>query len=225
MHQITKNHTNMSTQAAKRRRTTAASKAEDSTRLQLSKNIASLVAGMEKFTEGVGQLAAFNEETIRDFDMQLDAKKVEFEELEHQFAVELKNKQIETDQTVKEYGYEAAKKTLADRGEVPVASAELEQLRAKVAAADEAQQQAVAGAVAKEKGDAKRGIEAAVNNCKLTHKAELAGLTAAVEQKEHEIKSLRGQMDDYKEQVVRLNETIKEVAASSSKAVTQNIGK
>ena len=62
--------------AAKRQRPVAAPVKGDSARLQLSKNIAALVSTEEKFSEAVHALSAFNEETLREFDMQLDAKKI-----------------------------------------------------------------------------------------------------------------------------------------------------
>jgi len=217
----------MSNAANKRRKTTTGpvSTREDSIRLQLSKNIAVLTNAQEEFIEATKNLASFKEESLRAFDLQLEAKKSELEELERTFEITKKNKEIELDQSIKEYGYAAALKILEERKEIPIQSAELEKLRSLVASHEQTLQKQVEEATAKERVEGKRALEAAVKNCQLTHKAETAQLQAGAEQKQHEIESLRAQIKDYKHELERTRETIKDVAQASAKSVNQTFGK
>ena len=217
--------------APKKRRATAAPSSSapyeaTNERLEFRKCLAELAHCKQAFAEAVEKCHAFEEETLESLSLQLTEKKAELAELQAQFAVERKNAEIKLAQEVAEFRYKAAVDILSGRGEQAVATAELEELRAKCAAAA-AQLDAECKRVREEEraaGHAQLG--AAIKSKELEHKANMAELNAKVEQQKLQIASMQAQLEAYSKEVDKQRELTKQVAdAGRHGAIQQTIGK
>ena len=138
----------------------------------------------------------------------------------------LKNKQIETDQLIAEYQYEGALKILKEREEVPISAEEYKRMREELTHLRTDIDKRISDALTSERVESKRGMQAAISNAQLSHKADTAVLTATVDQQKKEIETLQRANDKLNDDIAAQRELTKEVAnAGRAAPITQQIGK
>lgn len=209
-------------------------KSHDNDRMQLAASINNLVLRGEQFTTAVEALKQFTNERLVQLDMQITAKKQEFTDLtssldneykmrHQQLENDFKNKQIKLKQDFDENGLSAVEKflltlnkTSVDRDIYQNLQNEYSQLKTKLAVE---LNQAVSSEAQRWEADKKFALQSR----DLQHKAEIASLTAEVEQQKKEIAMLNAQMANMKAEIAAQRELTKEVAQAGAKAqISQN---
>jgi hypothetical protein len=209
-------------------------KAQDNDRMQLAASINNLVLRGEQFASAVESLKNFSSERLVQLDMQISSKKQEYSDLlqslDNEYKIrgqqmenEYKNRQIKLKQELDEFGLSMAEKVLSLQGLTPVIKedyqalqTEMTQLKSKIAVE-------MSQAVAAEAQKWKQDKDFALQSRDLQHKAEIASLTAEVEQQKKEIAMLNSQLSNMKAEIAAQRELTKEVAQAGAKAqISQN---
>lgn len=209
----------MSTSTTSRKRapatTTTTSTNADGTvnpRLELARAVNGLSQKMEAFTKTTEQLAAFTKDSLVEFDMQIQAKNEELNRLQEENEHTMKRLKTETNLFLAEYRYDGAKKILAERGEVPISSQELADLRANVQRLTSERDKDIEAVVKTEKARAEASLQAQLSNKDLTHRAATAELTATTNQQVKEITSLKETIANLKSEVAEQRKLTESVA-------------
>jgi len=208
-----------STTTTTRKRATAATVATatnaDGTsnpRLELARAVNGLSQKMEAFSKTAEQLAAFTKDSLVEFDMQIQAKSEELNRLQEETEHTQKRMKTETNLFLAEYRYDGAKKILAERGEVPIASQELADLRTNLQRLSSERDKEIDAAIKTEKARSDAALHSAVSMRDLTHKATTAELTATTNQQIKEIASLNQTIANLKEEVAQQRKLTEAVA-------------
>jgi polyhydroxyalkanoate synthesis regulator phasin len=202
------------------------SNTRENPKLLLSKAINALATKQDAFIKAVESMEELKREEIVKYDLEIEAKQEELDKLEEQFKHKLKNKQIETDQQISEYQYEQAIKILKEREELPVGTAEFQRMKEELTHLRSDIDKRVTDAVAIEKAEGKRSMQAAINNATLTHKADTAVLTATVDQLKKQIETLEAANEKLNGEIKAQRELTEAVAnAGRAAPITQQIGK
>ena len=207
----------------KRAKTSSSSKSNS--RLEFAKAINGVTMKQEAFNKAVETLGEFTRDELIKIDLEIEAKKKEFQMLEEQVKNERKNRQIETDQLLKEYKYKGACQILEEQSEVPIKEIDLQNLRTMLGNLQKDRTAEVEKIKEDEQKRSKRAIDAAMSHAKLSHKAETAILTATVDQQKKEINSFEQTLLNLKEEIAAQRELTKQVAqAGRSAPITQSFG-
>jgi hypothetical protein len=103
-------------------KTTEASTMQSSA-LVFTKAIQNVSKSQESFNKSVEVLGSLISDTFSELELKLCAKQKEFIELDEKFTYDERIRKLEVDINVKEHGYDAALKSLGERGEVAVTDA------------------------------------------------------------------------------------------------------
>ena len=227
----------------------------DSDRLQLASAINNLVFKGSSFVDALATLTNYSNERLTQLDIQIEAKKQEYNELIHTtesehkhktkilesdhatrmkaLDAEFKNNQIDTKQKLSEFKLEACKKMAQENNMLLIEKSENDRMYAE-------KNQAL-----KELKEIKDSFTAKINenliaekktydaklaqeklNADLSHRAHTAELTAQVAQQIKEIAMLNKTIDNLKSEIAEQRNLTREVANAGSKGqITQNIGK
>lgn len=181
-------------------------------RLELARAVNGLSQKMEAFSKTAEQLAAFTKDSLVEFDMQIQAKSEELNRLQEETEHTQKRMKTETNLFLAEYRYDGAKKILAERGEVPIASQELTELRSNVQRLSSERDKEIEAAIKTEKARSEAALHSAVSMRDLTHKATTAELSATCNQQVKEIASLAQTIANLKEEVAQQRKLTEAVA-------------
>lgn len=181
-------------------------------RLELARAVNGLSQKMEAFGKTAEQLANFTKDSLVEFDMQIQAKSEELNRLQEETEHTQKRMKTETNLFLAEYRYEGAKKILAERGEVPISSAELSELRANLQRLSAERDKEIEAAIKTEKARSEAALHSAVAMRDLTHKAGTAELQATTNQQIKEITSLNQTIANLKEEVAQQRKLTEAVA-------------
>lgn len=207
--------------------------ANDSDRLQLAQAINNFTIKGEQFITALDTLSHFGKERLTELDLNIESKKREFNDLSQQLENDFKKQQIETNQRLNEFRLKACEDIASDYQMLVVKkeawnkqqetinnlTRELEQMKSKWN--DE-----IETAVEKERTVQELRAQQQVTRLELTHKANVAELTAEVTQQKKEIVVLTNTIDNLKDEIAQQRQLTKEVAIASSKSqITQTIGK
>jgi HAMP domain-containing protein len=208
------------------KRKSATTTSRENPKLLLAKAISQLSAKQDAFVKAVETMEELKKDEIIKYDLEIEAKQHELDELEEKFKHQIKNKQIETDQLLAEYSYEGALKILKERQEIPIGSDEYQHMKEELNHLKSDIKNQIESAIAIEKVESKRAISAAISNSDLKHKAETAVLTATVDQQKKEIETLQKAIDKLNDEIAAQRELTKSVAQAARAApITQQIGK
>ncbi len=197
-----------------------------SERIVFAEAISALSKTQEDFQLAVQNLENFQTNTLQSLDIQITDKKTELDELAKEFEKQKKDGQIEVDQFVAEYRYNAAVDILEEREEVAIDQDELQALRDELETIKETHQEELEAVRTEEKDASKKAIAIATKTANLEHQAAVAGLNATVEQQEHEIENLRRVIENLRDDVSAQRELTQRVAeATKQGAINQTIGK
>lgn len=204
----------------------SSSTAPSSERLQLAQSISKISSAQEAFTRAVDNLKEFNEEMLKNLDLQIDTKREELKRLETEFNNNMKDAQIRADQELKEFKYTRAVEILKESGQVPINSEDLGTLRRRVSEADSTLQSELERLRKEEKASAEAAMRAALTNMDLKHKFDVAKLTAENEQRVNDIENFKNTIAVLQKEITAQRELTRQVAESSRQApISQSFGK
>lgn len=209
----------------------------ESDRIALTKALNLLEKTMTDFNKSVERIEELKRETLINYTLEIDdlkkSKDEQMVELETSYKVRkqdvennLKNAQIQADQTLNEYRREGAIKILKEFNEEPVDSDEYEQLRNEQSELEETHKQEIE--TLRKELESRASVEkhSALENLQLKHKAEIATLKAENDMAVREISTLKQNIQDLKEQIREQQQLTKDVAESSRQgAINQSFGK
>jgi len=193
----------------------------ESDRLQLAQSINNLVLRGESFVSAMEELNTFSKERLVDLDLKIESKKQEFQDLTTALENQYKDTEIKIKQNLQENKLVAVKEVLSSLNMMYIETAEhsrmvseLEQLKTTTATQ-------LSTAVDAERASGKAALTQALHNQSLSHKAEIAGLTAQVDQQVKEIAVLKETISNLKHELAEQRSLTKEVAIASSKSSIQ----
>ncbi len=197
-----------------------------SERLELAMAISSITTKQDAFIKSVETLQKFQSETLTKLDLEINAKKIELESVIDDYKRKQKDGQIETDQFLAEYKYNGAVSIIKDVEEVPIKMHIIETMRNDLKDLRSDRTQEMEDIRKKERQSADKALHATLNNCELKHKAEVAELSASVNQQKKEISTLTSSIDNLRHELAEQRKLTKEVAeAGRQGAVTVNSAK
>lgn len=194
--------------------------------LELTRSIQKISKTQKEFMDAVKTLNSYTEETLNDLNIQIESKKNEIDNLEEEFKISKKKGTIDIDMFFDEYRYDGAVKILKGKGEEPIKSSELHNLKDKIETLGKSRDQEFEEILTKEKSSGESALKAALSNAELKHKAEIADLNATVKQQKNEIATLQSTIANLRDEISAQRELTKEVAnASRQGAINQSFGK
>lgn len=200
--------------------------AQKSATLEFSKSIRQLVTKQESFAKAVETLKDFTSDKMNELQLQMEAKQTELKEMQHNFEIEKKDLQIQTDQFIKEYKYQAALKILKDLGEESIKSTDLKNMEEELEAMRKSHSDEIDKVIKESEKKSQDALKAALKNSELTHKAETATLNATVDQQLREIKHLQSTIEQLRGEVAAQRELSRRIAEAGQKgAINQYMGK
>jgi hypothetical protein len=199
---------------------------QKSERLELATAISNLTSKQDAFIKAIDVLENFKAETLTSLDLQIDAKKLELNALSEDYKHQMKSGEIETDQYLAEYKYNGALEVLKKSNEIPIGISELNSLRTELEKLREDRSEELEALKKKERERSAKELNAVLNNSQLKHKAEIATLTASVDQQKKEISTLQSTIQNLQHELAEQRKLTKDVAeASRQGAVTVNSAK
>ena len=147
-------------------------------------------------------------------------------ELEKEYEVKQRDLQIECNQFIEEHKNIAIKEFLTERNEVQIELDELSKLREDLLILQTSERKELEECKKNEQEKHENNLKIALNNLELRHRAETAQLTANVNQKDNEIKTLHKSIDNLNQDVAAQRELTNQIAQSMKQApISQNFGK
>lgn len=190
-------------------------------RLELSKAINTLVTKQDAFTKAYENLQNFSQETLKNLDLEIEAKNTELKELELDAENTKKNLKIETDQYIAEYRYEAAKKILEERNEMAIDVDEYEKLKDEVDTMKETHTREISEMKQSMSNRHRSEMERELKTRDLTHQAKEAEVNARVEQQTKEIEVLNRTIENLKMEIAAQRQLTAQVAEASRPQMPQ----
>lgn len=202
------------------------SKTSKEAHLTLAKNIANLAAIQSKFMKAVEEVKEFQTESIQNFNLEIQAKKQEYDDLSTQLTNAEIDGKTKCDQAVAKYKRDAAVKILGETDEVPIKKVDLESLQEQVTGLKRKRDEDVEALEKELSAKHQKAISAIITTQELKQNAELASLRAQVEQKDKEIQVHMNNIDNLRTEIKAQRELTKQVAdAGRQGQIHQTIGK
>jgi hypothetical protein len=189
-----------------------------SERLQLATAISNITAKQDAFIKAVEAMEYFKGETLTELDLEIASKKIELDNLADDYKKQIKDGQIETDQYLAEHKYDGAVNILKEINEVPIKSSELQKMRDTLTTLSQERDQEITDLKKKERDRGDKAMHAALNNMTLKHKAEIAELTASVNQQKKEIITLEATIKNLQNELAEQRKLTKDVAEAGRQA-------
>ena len=169
---------------------------EEESALKLNKSIQDVTKKIGGLQESFVDMKEFSQNVLTDFDHKIEFKKRKIEQMEDDFRLECKSKEIQLSNVIREQGYKAAVEILQARNpkEVPVAESDLLALRNRVAQLEKEMKDGIAGEVAKHKQALEKDFRYNEETSKLRASAEMSKITAELSQKLSHIAVLEEQI-------------------------------
>jgi hypothetical protein len=193
----------------------------DSDRLQLAQSINNLVLRGESFVSAMEELNTFSKERLVDLDLKIESKKQEFQDLTTSLENQYKDLEIKVKQNLQENKLVAVKEVLSSLNMMYIEISEYSRMVSELGELKTNTASQLQMALDTERSSAKAGLTQALHNQSLSHKAEIAGLSAGVEQQVKEIAVLKETISNLKHEIAEQRSLTKEVAIASSKSSIQ----
>ena len=202
------------TTSTKKRAATSSSSTKDDM-LNLTKSVNSLKKTQETFGKSVENMNQLLRDYFEDLELRIATKKRERQDLEEEYARLTKSAKIEIDQDLKAYGYDAAKKILSERKEVPICAEELKKLQEDLRVARSELKAAVDEAVKAANERSSRHLAHELKTRELEYSAKSANTDAALKQKDSEISVLQRTISDLRSEIEKQRALTEAVASAS----------
>lgn len=208
------------------KRSKASTKQTDSDTLAFAKAINSLGEKQEDFIKAVNAIKELKAKTLSEIQLEIKTKRDELNDLQKDYENKKKDLQIKLDQELKEYGYEKAIEIIGESGEIGVDEDEYNELKESIEKLKEEHNSEMEEKLNQEKLEGKKQLSQALKNKDLEHKAEIATLTATVQQLTKERETFETTFENLKSEIAAQRELTKQVAeAGKQGAITQTFGK
>jgi hypothetical protein len=205
----------------------------DSDRLQLAQAINNLTIKGDQFISALENLKQLDHERLTELDLQISAKKTEYQDLNLHLENEFKNNQIETNQKLNEFKIKACQEIASEHNMTVIKKEDYNKLQSDISVLHNELGEFKATFESKLHSELEKEKTYYVNKLKhemstldLTHKAQCAELKAQCDQQKREIDILNKTIDNLKHEIAEQRNLTKEVAIAGSRAqITQKIGK
>lgn len=185
--------------------------------MSLTKAIQSVTKNQDSFSKSVTKLSQLLEETLSDLETKLSQKNKEIEELSLKYQQEEKNRKIEVDQQIKEYGYESVKSLLAERKEISVREDEYKKLMDDFTQLKASKEKEIKDTILHERKKNEQYNENLKKTLELQKQAEVAQVQARLETQTQHIEVLKSTIKDLKSDLDEQRKLTKDVAQASVK--------
>ena len=182
--------------------------------LELTRAIQRIIKNQGDFMESVKILGDYSSETLYDLTLQIDNKKSEIEILQTEYDNTLINNKIKTKQYYDEYKYEGAIAFISERGEIPIDENKLTELYSSVENIKNEHKDEIEAVISEQSDKYKKILAMTTHSLELKHKADIAELTACVNQQKKEIITLHSAMDKLHNDISAQRELTKDVASA-----------
>ena len=201
-------------------------KIQDSDTLAFAKSINKLIQKQEDFQKMIDELNTFKVETLTNIQLEFDSKRKELDALNKEYDTLKKDLQIKADQEFKEYGYVKAVEILEENDEIAVNEVEYNELQTSIETIKEEMEEETTKQIKDEKINASKELAMVKKTMQLEHKAEIAMLSATVDQLTKERQTFESTIDSLKSEIAAQRDLTRQVAeASKQGAISQQFGK
>jgi hypothetical protein len=217
-------HSSSSSTSASAPRSRKASSAElndeETQSLKLNKSITEMSKNMLTLEKTCKDARDFVETYLTDFDEKVKFKKRKVEELEQDFQLQCKNKELELINSIKESGYNKAVEILATRNpkEVPMQEVVVVGLKDRIAQLEKEMKSTINEEVNKHKLQLDRDYKYNLETSGLKQAAESAKNQAQLEQRDQHIKVLQDSIQSLKNEVNEQRKLTQSISESFSNA-------
>lgn len=212
--------TNSSASSSTSRSRKAEVNEDEAQSLKLSKSIAEFNKNVGLIEKSLKDAREVADNYLNDFDEKVKIKKRKVDDMEEDFKLQHKNKELELSNSIKESGYNKAVEILASRNpkEIAVTEAAWTSVNAKVIQLEREMKQAISDEVAKYKSNLDRDFRYNEETSKLKQCAETSKIQALVAQKDDHIKVLTDQIMSLKHEVDMQRKLTQSISESFSNA-------
>lgn len=194
-------------------------------RLLLANAISSINARGDAFIKAIDDFKTLKEDLNQTLENEFQVKKRQREELDGEYEQVKRSKKIELDQDLREHGYQAALKLLADKKQVPIDDSELTALRARIKELEAKNASELKDAITDERTKAAKHLEYEKKTMSLQHEKEVATITSNLESLKQQLLAAREENKEGQRRLERQIVLTEKVADSASKAqIVQNLG-
>lgn len=198
------------------KRSTTKSTATGSVRLDLTKSIDSLDSNIVSMLTAIENIANLRAESLKNFVLQIEEKRQCLEELEKTFETTKKDRELDIEQSLREFGRKKAAELLETFNEVPIDKDELADLRARLQRTEESHTADIEALKKKMTSQHESAMKSLKSHLDLEYRTKEAENVAKIGAKEAEVKFLMEQIGDLRQEVGRQRKLTEEVAKSSS---------
>ena len=197
----------------------------DSDRLLLAQSIHNLVARGDAFVSALDTLQNLSKEKLLELDMNIETKKKEYQDLHLQLENQFKDTEIKMKQQLAENKLQAVKEILQSMDMTSIKNSLYEELTKNMDILKKDHQDQLMNVVKMEQEKGASILKQSLQNMELTHKANIAGLTAENESQKKEIIVLRDTIQNLKSELAEQRNLTRDIAQASSKSqISQNFG-
>lgn len=186
-------------------------------KLQFVQAITTVKKQMEGFKKSVDQWNTVNDDIFTNLELKLEQKQRELAELDTEFTNTKRQRKIETEQELRELGYAAVAKLLADRKEIAVSEERWQDLNKQFNELRTNHEAKVAAAVAEERAIGEKNIKSLERSLKLEHTATMAQAQARMEQQAQQIKVLEQSIASLKADIEAQRQLTKDIANAANR--------
>ena len=183
-----------------------------SERLELAKAISNICSKTEAFVTATENFKNFSKDALVKLDLDIEAKRLELDDLRKQIEHSIKNGKIDVDVALREYKREGAVNMLKEMNETAISNKELQNITKELNELRTNFDAAVASVKKEEAEKREKAIQYATRNMELTHKAENATIIALSEQREREISNLKSTLTDLRNEISAQRDLTRSVA-------------
>lgn len=205
----------------------------DSNRLQLAQAINNITIAGNTFSRSIDILNNFSQEKLAELDIQIESKNRQYQDLNAQLENEFKNNQISTMHHLNEFKLKACEDVAKEFNMQVIRNEDFHKLKAELGSSqkeladlNKSFADRLKDEVARVTSHYNDQLVRETSTLTLTHKAQIAELSAQTQQQKKEIEILNRTIENMKHEIAEQRNLTKEVAIAGSKAqIMQQIGK
>jgi len=195
-------------------------------RLALANALSTIASRGDAWIKSIEDFRSLRQELNQSLEDELQTKKRQREDIEVEYEQTKRAKKIDLEQELSQFGYQSALKLLAERKEVPIAEADLIQLRTRIKELEQKGDSELKKAVEEERTSAARSLAFEKRTLTLEHQKEIAALTAQAESLKQQLTSAKNEIEKAEARLDAQRELCRNIADScKAPSIVQNLGK
>jgi hypothetical protein len=203
------------TAGAKRKRETS-SAPDVPPEVVLAKAINNLLKAQNDWTKTIKEFTETTQNTFSDLEFRYKTARRKTEEAEKETEVDAQSRRIQIDLNLKQHARDAAVRVLAEHGERPIRQEDHDTLLKAIEEHKHRYNLDLKQQVEEEKQKTKEKCENSISTMGLKHQAEVAKITAQLDQKQNEVSVLNRTITDLQSNLDKARSLTESVAASIS---------